>query len=223
MFLLCSQSKLWDRPSRPLVKSWKSEFSQTKATHLLGEQLVHICLTPWRLIVRGCRNQTAFSSCVQVQLPRSSRSCHCVCQWYLHRGLCCQVLLGQRDDRHGQPHPAGTDATGMHQDHPPPHDTQSVRRPARAALRSWTCWCNVTLCTLKYASVCQQNTVSFTAQPYNQWGQWYSNTQQIGQYVPNGWQVPSYGVYGQTWDQQGYKWVPEVAAETDMQNTPISL
>uniref|UniRef100_A0AAQ4Q0M8 RRM domain-containing protein n=1 Tax=Gasterosteus aculeatus aculeatus TaxID=481459 RepID=A0AAQ4Q0M8_GASAC len=28
---------------------------------------------------------------------------------------------------------------------------------------------------------------------------------QLGQYVPNGWQVPSYGVYGQTWDQQGYK------------------
>ncbi|XP_034751443.1 nucleolysin TIA-1-like isoform X2 [Etheostoma cragini] len=51
-----------------------------------------------------------------------------------------------------------------------------------------------------------QNTVSFAAQPYSQWGQWYSNTaaQQIGQYVPNGWQVPSYGVYGQTWDQQGY-------------------
>uniref|UniRef100_A0A3Q2NS92 Nucleolysin TIAR n=1 Tax=Fundulus heteroclitus TaxID=8078 RepID=A0A3Q2NS92_FUNHE len=50
----------------------------------------------------------------------------------------------------------------------------------------------------------QQNTLSFAAQPYNQWGQWYSNTQQIGQYVPNGWQVPSYGVYGQAWDQQGY-------------------
>uniref|UniRef100_A0A7N6BJH8 RRM domain-containing protein n=1 Tax=Anabas testudineus TaxID=64144 RepID=A0A7N6BJH8_ANATE len=47
-------------------------------------------------------------------------------------------------------------------------------------------------CLLKYPS------------PYNQWGQWYGNTQQIGQYVPNGWQVPSYGVYGQTWDQQGY-------------------
>uniref|UniRef100_A0AAQ4QU63 Nucleolysin TIAR n=1 Tax=Gasterosteus aculeatus aculeatus TaxID=481459 RepID=A0AAQ4QU63_GASAC len=42
--------------------------------------------------------------------------------------------------------------------------------------------------------------------PQVQWGQWYSNTaaQQLGQYVPNGWQVPSYGVYGQTWDQQGY-------------------
>lgn len=63
-------------------------------------------------------------------------------------------------------------------------------------------------CLLKYPSVSQQNTVSFAAQPYNQWGQWYGNTQQIGQYVPNGWQVPSYGVYGQTWDQQGYKWVP---------------
>lgn len=52
--------------------------------------------------------------------------------------------------------------------------------------------------------------MSFAAQPYSQWGQWYSNTQQIGQYVPNGWQMPSYGVYGQTWDQQGYKWVPQI-------------
>ncbi|XP_042561601.1 nucleolysin TIA-1-like isoform X1 [Clupea harengus] len=52
----------------------------------------------------------------------------------------------------------------------------------------------------------QQNKVGYTAQPYGQWGQWYSNTQQIGQYVPNGWQVPSYGVYGQAaWNQQGYK------------------
>lgn len=48
--------------------------------------------------------------------------------------------------------------------------------------------------------------MSFTAaQPYSQWGQWYGNTQQMGQYVHNGWQVPNYGVYGQTWDQQGYK------------------
>lgn len=51
--------------------------------------------------------------------------------------------------------------------------------------------------------------MSFAAQHYSQWGQWYGNTQQIGQYVPNGWQVPSYGVYGQTWDQQGYKSVPQ--------------
>lgn len=51
--------------------------------------------------------------------------------------------------------------------------------------------------------------MSFAAQHYGQWGQWYGNTQQIGQYVPNGWQVPSYGVYGQAWDQQGYKYVPE--------------
>lgn len=67
------------------------------------------------------------------------------------------------------------------------------------------CRRNMIFCLLKYACVCQQNTVSFAAQPYSQWGQWYSNTQQIGQYVPNGWQMPSYGVYGQTWDQQGYK------------------
>ena len=79
---------------------------------------------------------------------------------------------------------------------------------SRSAVR---CRCKVILCVLKYSSVCQQNTVSFAAQPYSQWGQWYSNTQQIGQYVPNGWQVPSYGVYGQTWDQQGYKWVPKTS------------
>ncbi|KAM4635682.1 cytotoxic granule associated RNA binding protein TIA1 isoform 3-T3 [Polymixia lowei] len=49
-----------------------------------------------------------------------------------------------------------------------------------------------------------QNKVGFAAQPYSQWGQWYGNTQQIGQYVPNGWQMPTYGVYGQAWNQQGY-------------------
>ncbi|KAG2468810.1 TIA1 protein, partial [Polypterus senegalus] len=50
----------------------------------------------------------------------------------------------------------------------------------------------------------QQNKVGF-AQPYGQWGQWYGNAQQIGQYVPNGWQVPAYGMYGQAWNQQGFK------------------
>ncbi|XP_077093131.1 nucleolysin TIAR isoform X1 [Siphateles boraxobius] len=42
---------------------------------------------------------------------------------------------------------------------------------------------------------------------YGQWGHWnqmYSNPQQYGQYVTNGWQVPSYGMYGQTWNQQGF-------------------
>ncbi|XP_062319963.1 nucleolysin TIAR isoform X1 [Osmerus eperlanus] len=43
---------------------------------------------------------------------------------------------------------------------------------------------------------------------YGQWGQWnqmYGNPQQYSQqYVTNGWQVPSYGVYGQTWNQQGF-------------------
>lgn len=39
---------------------------------------------------------------------------------------------------------------------------------------------------------------------YGQWGQWYGNAQ-IGQYVPNGWQVPAYGMYGQAWNQQGFK------------------
>jgi len=42
---------------------------------------------------------------------------------------------------------------------------------------------------------------------YGQWGHWnqmYSNPQQYGQYMTNGWQVPSYGMYGQTWNQQGF-------------------
>uniref|UniRef100_A0A8P4KKS9 Nucleolysin TIAR n=1 Tax=Dicentrarchus labrax TaxID=13489 RepID=A0A8P4KKS9_DICLA len=43
---------------------------------------------------------------------------------------------------------------------------------------------------------------------YSQWGQWnqlYGNPQQqYGQYVTNGWQVPSYNMYGQTWNQQGF-------------------
>ncbi|XP_071402029.1 nucleolysin TIAR isoform X1 [Centroberyx affinis] len=43
---------------------------------------------------------------------------------------------------------------------------------------------------------------------YGQWGQWnqvYGNPQQqYGQYVTNGWQVPSYSMYGQTWNQQGF-------------------
>lgn len=36
------QSNWWDRPSLPLDKSWKSEFSQTKAIHLWGEWEFHI-------------------------------------------------------------------------------------------------------------------------------------------------------------------------------------
>ncbi|XP_056147554.1 nucleolysin TIAR isoform X4 [Lampris incognitus] len=43
---------------------------------------------------------------------------------------------------------------------------------------------------------------------YNQWGQWNqvygSPQQQYGQYMSNGWQVPSYSMYGQTWNQQGF-------------------
>lgn len=61
---------------------------------------------------------------------------------------------------------------------------------------------------LSLSSCCplQQNKVSFpAAQPYGQWGQWYGNGHQIGQYVPNGWQVPTYGVYGPAWNQQGFK------------------
>ncbi|XP_007252311.2 nucleolysin TIAR isoform X1 [Astyanax mexicanus] len=43
---------------------------------------------------------------------------------------------------------------------------------------------------------------------YGQWGHWnqvYGNPQQYGQYMTtNGWQLPSYGMYGQTWNQQGF-------------------
>ncbi|XP_014894981.1 nucleolysin TIAR [Poecilia latipinna] len=51
---------------------------------------------------------------------------------------------------------------------------------------------------------------------YSHWGQWshvYSDPQQqqqqqqqqqYSQYMANGWQVPSYNMYGQTWSQQGY-------------------
>uniref|UniRef100_A0A8C6UZ27 Cytotoxic granule-associated RNA binding protein 1, like n=1 Tax=Neogobius melanostomus TaxID=47308 RepID=A0A8C6UZ27_9GOBI len=60
----------------------------------------------------------------------------------------------------------------------------------------------------------QQTTVSFAAQPYSQWGQWYGNTQPIGQYLPNNWQMAGYGVYGQTWDQQGYNHLPAGAGWT---------
>ncbi|KAI2664781.1 Nucleolysin TIA-1 isoform p40 [Labeo rohita] len=49
------------------------------------------------------------------------------------------------------------------------------------------------------------NKPTYAAQPYGQWGQSYGNGQQMGQYVPNGWQMPTYGVYGQAWNQQGYK------------------
>ncbi|NWS78769.1 TIA1 protein, partial [Crotophaga sulcirostris] len=48
----------------------------------------------------------------------------------------------------------------------------------------------------------QQNQISYPP-PYGQWGQWYGSAQ-IGQYVPNGWQVPAYGMYGQAWNQQGF-------------------
>ncbi|XP_069608751.1 nucleolysin TIAR isoform X1 [Ranitomeya imitator] len=50
-------------------------------------------------------------------------------------------------------------------------------------------------------------TKSFQQMDYGQWGQWshmYSSPQQYGQYVTNGWQVPSYGMYGQAWNQQSF-------------------
>ncbi|KAM4883437.1 cytotoxic granule associated RNA binding protein TIA1 isoform 3-T3 [Sylvia borin] len=48
----------------------------------------------------------------------------------------------------------------------------------------------------------QQGQLSYPP-AYGQWGQWYSGAQ-LGQYVPNGWQLPTYGVYGQAWNQQGF-------------------
>ncbi|XP_039599143.1 nucleolysin TIAR isoform X2 [Polypterus senegalus] len=48
---------------------------------------------------------------------------------------------------------------------------------------------------------------NFQQMEYGQWGQWnqmYGNPQQYGQYMANGWQVPSYGMYGQAWNQQGF-------------------
>ncbi|XP_014740647.1 PREDICTED: nucleolysin TIA-1 isoform p40 [Sturnus vulgaris] len=49
---------------------------------------------------------------------------------------------------------------------------------------------------------CPQGQLSYPP-PYGQWGQWYGGAQ-LGQYVPNGWQVPTYSVYGQAWNQQGF-------------------
>ncbi|KAM6965191.1 cytotoxic granule associated RNA binding protein TIA1-like isoform 2-T2 [Aplochiton taeniatus] len=69
---------------------------------------------------------------------------------------------------------------------------------------------------MQQVTVPQPNKVSFpAAQPYGQWGQWYGNGPQIGQYVPNGWQqVPTYGVYGQAWNQQGFNHLPANAGWT---------
>lgn len=47
----------------------------------------------------------------------------------------------------------------------------------------------------------QQSKPTYAPQAYGQWGQSYGNGQQMGQYVPNGWQMPTYGVYGQAWNQ----------------------
>ncbi|XP_037227458.1 cytotoxic granule associated RNA binding protein TIA1 isoform X2 [Falco biarmicus] len=56
----------------------------------------------------------------------------------------------------------------------------------------------------------QQNQISYPP-AYGQWGQWYGSAQ-IGQYVPNGWQVPAYGMYGQAWNQQGFNQTQSSAA-----------
>ncbi|XP_072565057.1 cytotoxic granule associated RNA binding protein TIA1-like [Paramormyrops kingsleyae] len=60
------------------------------------------------------------------------------------------------------------------------------------------------------------NKVGFAAQPYGHWGQWYSGTQQIGQYVSSSWPVPAYGVYGQAWNQQGFNHLQAGAGWTGM-------
>lgn len=68
---------------------------------------------------------------------------------------------------------------------------------------------------------------------YSQWGhqtwgnQVYGNPQQqYGQYVANGWQVPSYNMYGQTWNQQGFgvEWVHSVLCVTTLSHItgPVS-
>uniref|UniRef100_A0A3B4BID0 RRM domain-containing protein n=1 Tax=Periophthalmus magnuspinnatus TaxID=409849 RepID=A0A3B4BID0_9GOBI len=61
-------------------------------------------------------------------------------------------------------------------------------------------------------------------QPYGQWGQWYGNGPQISQYVPNGWQqVPTYNVYGQGWNQQGYNAISNGGVlETPLNGTMIA-
>ncbi|XP_075703856.1 nucleolysin TIAR isoform X1 [Rhinoderma darwinii] len=58
-------------------------------------------------------------------------------------------------------------------------------------------------------------TKNFQQVDYSQWGQWspmYSSPQQYGQYVTNGWQVPSYGMYGQAWNQQSFGVEPSQSA-----------
>ncbi|XP_048863313.1 nucleolysin TIAR isoform X1 [Brienomyrus brachyistius] len=48
---------------------------------------------------------------------------------------------------------------------------------------------------------------NFQQVDYTQWGQWnqvYGNPQQYSQYMSNGWQVPSYGMYSQAWNQQSF-------------------
>ncbi|KAM6997681.1 nucleolysin TIAR isoform 1-T1 [Tautogolabrus adspersus] len=67
---------------------------------------------------------------------------------------------------------------------------------------------------------------------YSQWGQWnhpYGNPQQqFGQYLTNGWQVPSYSMYSQTWNQQGFgveqsessAWMGGIGSQSAQAETP---
>ncbi|XP_062376076.1 nucleolysin TIAR isoform X2 [Sardina pilchardus] len=64
---------------------------------------------------------------------------------------------------------------------------------------------------------------------YSQWGQWnqvYGNPQQqqqqYGQYMTNGWQMPSYGMYGgQTWNQQGFGMEDSILAAAQNMSSPM--
>lgn len=89
-------------------------------------------------------------------------------------------------------------------------DMRSMQQMQMPQVLSETCFSSALLHTpvnwsLTVSSCPQQNKPTYAAQPYGQWGQSYGNGQQMGQYMPNGWQMPTYGVYGQAWNQQGYK------------------
>ncbi|KAK1164709.1 nucleolysin TIAR isoform X1 [Huso huso] len=62
---------------------------------------------------------------------------------------------------------------------------------------------------------------NFPQMEYGQWGQWsqmYGNPQQYGQYMANGWQMQSYGMYGQAWNQQGFGVEDSLLAAAAAQN-----
>lgn len=139
-----------------------------------------------------CVKKCVLLPCCQVWLSRGCSPCHSVCKRHLHWGPHCEMLLGQRN-RWYEIHATDADAPG-------------TTLPWLAPLTCFLCprACDVNLLTVSF-SCPQQNKPTYAAQPYGQWGQSYGNGQQMGQYMPNGWQMPAYGVYGQAWNQQGYK------------------